>query len=212
MDGCSPLFSPMESPWSIPSQTPSLFDPDYSLTSSSSSIPASRRKLSICTTLNNLSIHHRSQPSSSSTPSTRYHSEPSTTTSSRTPHNTSTRSTSRSKTPRTISHTLSTDVRLQRMLLSQIQAMAPQTIAPRIPLSSPRSSRASSEDLTDSDNDATWKRIQASRSAPGSFSATKSESSKITKSRKKRTARLRKREDGAEESKWRFQRGSSAWI
>jgi len=209
MDGCSPLFSPPESPWSIPSQAPSsLFDPDYSLTPSQ----PSRRKLSICTSMNGLSIHHRSQTASTSTPSPRY-SEPSISVGRPQTHSSAPRSSShpRNKTFRTINHSLNTDVRLQRMLLSQIQAMAPQTITPRIPLSSPRSSRASSEDLTDSDNDATWRLIQASRPTAGSFAGTNKSDSKIVK-RKKQIIRQRKREEGKDDSKWRFQRGGSEWV
>ncbi|RPA84771.1 hypothetical protein BJ508DRAFT_323330 [Ascobolus immersus RN42] len=204
MDGCSPLFSPTESPWGAPSQLPSsLFDPDYSLTSSQ----PSRRKMSICTSLNSLSINHRSQPASASTPSPRY-SESSINSGRSQIHNSASRSSShpRHRTPRTVSHTLNTDVRLQRMLLSQLQAMAPQTIAPRISLSSPRSSRASSEDLTDSDSDASWKRAQASRAASAGFSGTKSDG-KIQK-RKKKVIRQRKREDAKDDTKWGFRRGS----
>lgn len=210
MEACSP-FSPVEcSPWSLSSQAPSpLFDPEYSLASSQ----PSRRKLSICTSLNNLSIH-RSQSSSTSTPSSRYGSDSSINTGTRTqPHTPSSRSSShpRSKTVRTVSHALSTDVRLQRMLLSQLQAMAPQTIAPRIPLSSPRSSRASSEDLSESDNETSWKRSQGSRSAPGSFITTKNDCGKVVK-RKARDARQKKHRESKDECKWRFQRAGFSWA
>jgi len=97
------------------------------------------------------------------------------------------------------------------MLLSQIQAMAPQTIAPRISLSSPRSSRASSEDLTDSDSHATWKHIQTSRPTVANFAGVNKSDNKIVK-RKKKVIRQRKREEGKDDSKWRFQRGGSGWV